>query len=185
MKNKRKLAVISLVVMMMVTAVGYAAFSDSLKVEGTASNAKFDVQFVEPNVSGEYVSVLANSKSLVGGGHGGPGGPGGGYNDPYDKGDTVHVTVSNLIPGETATATGHIKNLGSVYAYLQGAASITKNTQNYTMTLQLPEVLGYTSADNTGEYFLTVTMKSSIEEKDGVDAGKYTDECDFVFSYQQ
>ena len=183
MKNMKKLAVISLVVMMMVTAVGYAAFSDDLTVKGTASNAKFDVQFTEAT-DGEYIDLLVNT-AAKGPGHGnGPKDPKE-PKEPKDNPDVISVKVTNLIPGQQATATGKIKNFGTVYAYLDAQGPIVKETQHYVMTLELPAVLGYENDEaRVGDFTLTVLMKDH-HVSNGIDAGDIEDSADIEFSYRQ
>ena len=184
MKNKRKLAVISLVVMMMVTAVGYASFSDNLKIDGYAENAKFDVQWVEQTKEGVYQSKVkvglselsaAGTESL----------------DwwkpdpkPVDDPDTLCVSVGNLIPGESVTVTGALVNKGTVHAYSEGKWEyIGGAPNNYDVELTLPKVLN--PHNGTGTYSLKVTMKSGISVSEGADPKDFDENFDIQLAYHQ
>lgn len=94
MKNMKKLAVISLVVMMMVTAVGYAAWSDSVTAVGTVVSGTFGVKFDKAD------SQATQGVSYT-------------HND-----DKATFTVGNVIPGEQRLVRLAVKNEGSVPAYL-------------------------------------------------------------------
>ncbi len=187
MNSKRKLAVVSLVVMMMVTAVGYAYFSDSLLINGTANNAKFDVQFKEyaNGLSAAYESEnrLLEAAAMTMGWPGGPGGGGwpGGNNNP----DVIDVKVTNLVPGESCSLTGTLINKGTVHAYNEDDDWLFLGAEpsNYKVDLVLPDVLDPNGGE--GAFTLTVTMNSDIDDFDGVDTGDYEENFKIQFAYRQ
>ncbi len=152
MKNKRKLAVISLVVMMMITAVGYAAFSDSLTVLGTAQSATFNVEFVKNKTSadeGVTVDLVAPEGELA-------------FQSPSDL---ITIHVKDALPGKVYRATVQIINRGSVNAKY-GSFSLKGIPELFDVT---PIPAAVIAPNETKTFGIDFQLKSSIPDyKEGV-----------------
>lgn len=150
MKNKRKLAVISLVVMMMVTAVGYAAFSDTLTVYGGAASATFDVQFKNPiaeNSTSDLTFDVAEASASRG--------------RTQNPGDTLLFGFANVVPGKVYTATATIENHGSINAILD-RVTLDDAAQYFDVSFDAPTLLAPWRQDGYAKT-LTVTLKLKDE----------------------
>jgi hypothetical protein len=167
MNNKKKLAVISLVVMMMITAVGYAAFSDSLDLQGTATNASFDVQFVyadQADYSANVARVVIGQQT----------------NDGDDgKYDSLSVAISNIVPGEKYTVKFGVKNNGSVPAYFNGFsldpvdAYNTKMAENYIQQVLQDVSTAVVDPGETEYITYEFGLKDTVDATEGVTADDY------------
>ena len=110
-KNSKRFTIVLLIVLLLALAVGYAAFSDTLTISGTA-NAKgnFDLQFViddQDEENGCYVKNEIGCSASVELDDDGDG----------DTNDELIVTVEDLAyPGAGADIQAVIKNVGSVPA---------------------------------------------------------------------
>lgn len=108
MKNKkRNYVIVVLVVLLLALAVGYAAFSDTLNITGTA-NAKgtFNMEFTEATIDTDTAKGIdtAGSSAVI----------------SPDK-NTVTVVVKDLAyPGAGTNVTVVAKNVGTVPAKLNG-----------------------------------------------------------------
>lgn len=120
-KQKTNYVVIALIVLLLALAIGYAAFSANLVIDGTANaNGKWDVKFVSAVVDTEGHQETAPVISA--------------------EGDTLTVDVKLGFPGDACTVTANIKNSGTVPAKLtqfkltddQGA---TYKNDNITVTI--------------------------------------------------
>ncbi|MBR2009490.1 MAG: hypothetical protein IJ936_05125 [Peptococcaceae bacterium] len=105
--KKRNYLIIALIVLLLALAIGYAAFSDSLTISGTA-NAKgtFDMEFTSAKIDTETAKGIdtANSSATI----------------STDK-NTVSVTIKDLAyPGAGTNVTVVAKNNGTVPAKLTG-----------------------------------------------------------------
>ena len=100
--SKKSIILVLLLVLVIALAIGYAAFSDTLKITGTANaNGKFDLEFTDASkfVSGKGVDT-DETKAVV----------------SADK-NTLNVTVKDLAyPGAGAQFKAVIKNVGTVPA---------------------------------------------------------------------
>jgi hypothetical protein len=105
--KKRNYVIVVLLVLLLALAVGYAAFSDTLKISGTA-NAKgtFDMEFTSATIDTDTAEGIdkVNSKADI----------------STDK-NTVTVNVKDLAyPGAGTNVTVVAKNVGTVPAKLNG-----------------------------------------------------------------
>ncbi len=97
-KSKKNYVLIALVVILLCIAVGYAAFSANLTINGTANaNGTWDVKFVSATINQD--------------GHG---------SQPTisPDGQTLTVAVELSYPGDGCTVTANIKNSGTIPARL-------------------------------------------------------------------
>ena len=102
--NTKSYVLIALFVLLLAIAVGYAAFSSTLKITGTATaNGNWDVRFTAASVSPSTGNSAQISTSQGG-----------------TTNDTVTVSVALTQPGDSATVTTTITNQGSVDAKLNG-----------------------------------------------------------------
>ncbi|MGN1301328.1 MAG: hypothetical protein ACI4U9_02215 [Clostridia bacterium] len=93
-KSKKNYAIIALVVVLLALAIGYAAFSANLTIDGTATGGKWDVKFTAAAIN-EANHGTAN------------------FTD-----DTVTVNATLGFPGDGCTVTATITNNGGVPAKL-------------------------------------------------------------------
>ena len=113
MTSKKGLLLVLLTVLILALAIGYAAFSDTLTISGTASaSGKFDLEFTEGTglVSSKGVNETDTVATIS------------------DDKDTLSITVADLsYPGAGAQFKAVIKNTGTVAAKVKGltASNIT------------------------------------------------------------
>jgi hypothetical protein len=98
---KRKIAIVSLVAMMLITAVGYASLQDRLTATGTATTGTFDVQFVDTFIDTPNIRTTVGDQTVQGG------------TNPYDA---LTIDVHDMLPDQRYTFTATIKNTGSYKA---------------------------------------------------------------------
>lgn len=95
-KSKKNYILIALIVVLLALAIGYAAFTANLAIDGTANaSGTWDVKFVESTVD-----TSAHGSATVA------------------EGDTLNVNVNLGFPGDGCTVTANIKNGGTVPAKL-------------------------------------------------------------------
>ncbi len=99
MNTKRNLIVLSLVVMMLITAVGYASFGDTLVIAGNVSTASFDVQITDASIVGVGSPNGVATRSIVKQG-----------NDIADK---LTITITDALPGEEYDFVVQVHNFGT------------------------------------------------------------------------
>ena len=115
-KTRKKFFIVLLIVLLLALAVGYAAFSDTLTISGTANTkGTFDLQFVVDNntpANGCYVkSQVGTTASVSVGADNESGG---------QANDKLTVTVQNLaFPGAGADIQAVIKNYGTIPAKIK------------------------------------------------------------------
>lgn len=99
-KSKKNYILIALVVLLLALAIGYAAFSANLNINGTANaSGQWDVKFVSATVNTEEHGTAKITTT--------------------DKeSDTINVEVDLAYPGDACTVTANIKNGGNVPAKL-------------------------------------------------------------------
>lgn len=99
-KSKKNYILIALVVLLLALAIGYAAFSANLNINGTANaSGQWDVKFISATVNTPEHGTATITTT--------------------DKdSDTITVAVDLAYPGDGCTVTANIKNGGSVPAKL-------------------------------------------------------------------
>ena len=105
--KKRNYLIIALIVLLLALAIGYAAFSDSLTISGTA-NAKgtFDMEFISAKIDTETAKGINTTDSTA--------------TISTDK-NTVTVNIADLsYPGAGTNVTVVAQNKGTVPATLNG-----------------------------------------------------------------
>ena len=103
MKKSKNYLIIALVVILIALAVGYAAFSQNLKITGTANaNGTFALEFVQANCKGTKASTTATVSTVD------------------STNDTLTVSVTLAYPGDGETISVDILNNGTVDAKLTG-----------------------------------------------------------------
>lgn len=107
--NKKKSLLVILFILLLAIAIGYAAFAQSLNINGTASaSGNFKLQFIEP------ITIDPNI---------------GATNSTYDlssDGTTLSLNMQLEYPGAGGVVTATVKNTGSVPAILK-KVTITGN----------------------------------------------------------
>lgn len=100
-KTKKNYLIIALIVILLTLAVGYAAFSGTLTISGTATaNGTWDIHFANASVTPEE----GNTATI----------------NTEGESDTLTVSVNLAYPGDGATVSVDIVNEGSVDAKLTG-----------------------------------------------------------------
>ena len=127
MRKKRNYLIILLIVVLIALAVGYAAFSQTLQISGTAdASGTWNVAFTGASISPE--------------GHG---------SEPVVSGDTITVNDLSLgYPGDGCTLTVNIKNSGNLAAKLTSLKVYNSDGsteyQNEDITISVPDITGET-----------------------------------------
>ena len=105
--RKRNAIVLALIVLLIATAIGYAAFASTLNITGSATaNGKWDVHFANASIT---KSETGNSVEIQDG-----------NGDPATTGETLDVSVRLTYPGDTATVTVNVVNDSTCAANLTG-----------------------------------------------------------------
>ena len=129
MKNKkRNYVIVVLVVLLLALAVGYAAFSDTLTISGTA-NAKgtFDMEFTSATIDTATAKGINTTESTA--------------TISTDK-NTVTVVVKDLAyPGAGTNVTVVAKNAGTVPAKLKGLKFTGNEDPDIKITFPVGEVV--------------------------------------------
>lgn len=111
-KSKKNYLIIALVVILLCLAIGYAAFSANLTINGTAKGTgTWDVKFVSATINED--------------GHG---------NAPTVTDNTISVDVELGYPGDGCTVTANIQNAGNIPAKLTGFELTDDTGATYTDT---------------------------------------------------
>jgi phage tail sheath gpL-like len=100
-KNDKKYMIVSLFIVVLSLAVGYAIFAETLNITGTAqTTGNFDVEFLSATVSGQTLSTGASA--VISG----------------DK-NTLTLAAPDLqLPGASVTYTVTVRNVGNIGAEL-------------------------------------------------------------------
>lgn len=175
-KSKKNYIAIVLVVLLLALAVGYAAFSQTLTISGTATakSGTWDVKFTNASATASIVSGTATNTAVV-------------TND-----QTVTVTVNLATPGDGSNVTATITNNGSVDAKLTGfnVTGLDKVSETLYKTgaikLTLPTVTnGDVIAKGASKTFaFSVEWDSDVDEATVGTAGQ-TASFDITFTYEQ
>lgn len=198
MNGKRKLVVVVLFLMMMVTAVAYAAWSDTIDVHGTVDTGDFDVHWVDPVVSKTATGVGGDAEGRV--------------TATHSTDDHYTIVVENAKPGEVYTVQLKAENKGSLEAVRQSmtldvtagvdgatTSDFVKGTgpQHLYVNVNSPAsasntqfvveatstdsgILAKTGADGTGGGQETFTIKVTVPSDDDSDINERTEGYDDV-----
>ena len=178
-KSKKNYVAIVLVVLLVAMAVGYAAFSGSISVSGTANaSGKWDVKFTQADITQSIVTGTTTNTATVQG-----------------EGESIDVSVNLATPGDGATITAKIANKGDYDAKLTGftvtgdgfedqGAGVWKNG---AILVKVPEVetdgsdvISATSGTKT--FTFTVEWDSTVTELEGdTETANFT----ITFNYEQ
>lgn len=116
--RKRNAIVLALIVLLIATAIGYAAFASSLQISGNASAVgEWDLHFANASIT---KSDTNNTVQITDGG------------SAATTGDGLDVAVLLEYPGDTATVSVDIVNDGSVAAVLKGLTVTAEDDDNST-----------------------------------------------------
>ena len=178
-KSKKNYVAIVLVILLVAMAVGYAAFSGTLTVSGTANaSGKWSVIFKDPTITQSIVTGTAKNTATV-----------------QDGGKSIDVSVNLATPGDGATITAKIANEGSYDAALKGftvtgdgfedqGAGVWKNG---AILVKVPTINDdgsdvISATDGTKTFKFTVEWDSTVEELTG---GSETADFTITFNYEQ
>ena len=116
--RKRNAIVLALIVLLIATAIGYAAFASQLEITGSATAyGDWDVHFENASITKNDAN---NSVQITDGGN------------AATTGDGLDVAVQLDYPGDTATVSVNIVNDGSVAAVLKGLTVTAEDDDNST-----------------------------------------------------
>ncbi len=169
MNTKRNLLIVSLVVVMMLTAVGYASFSDTLTVNGSVGTASFNVQFSSVDTSGNAGNGMI-SASIVNQANGG------GVNDK------LVISLTNAKPGETYHAIVKVANVGASPAQFDLAAyqALPLNPTTCSVVVT-PSTLNPIPVSGEATYTIVLTMLNQ-DATEGFAGGTETFNFDIVYN---
>lgn len=168
-KSNKKYLIILLVVFLLALAIGYAAFSDTLNISGTANaNGTFDLEFQNPVVSSVVGCDVTGTTATI----------------SADK-DTLTVNVKDLAyPGAGAKFTVNIVNVGTIPAKvlsvtptnITGSDNI-KISGLDAITTSHPTLAanGVCTLSFTVEWDANSTAELTAEEKAGISFGLQID----------
>ena len=165
MKNRTKLLIVALIVLLLALAVGYASFSGILKVEGKAdASGHFEVVFRQGSVTTpDHGSALVNTEDST----------------------KMSVSVKLSYPGDGCTVTATIKNNGTVPAKLTGFHLYNKGTttafSNSDIEILIPDSLNEEVLD-VGQ---STTKSFNVKWKKDSTVEKATAEFDIELDYEQ
>ena len=149
METKHKnMLIISLLAIVLVMAVGYAAFAQSLKISGTANiTSKWEVHFDENSASYQTSSLMGTTPT--------------GSVSVDDGGLTADFTANFTSPGDKITYTIPIVNAGTLNARL---SNITLSSDTPGMDIQ---GLVATSEDGNIKYTVTSPGTGTLNANNG------------------
>ena len=172
-KSKKNYVLIALVVILLCIAVGYAAFSANLTINGTANaNGTWDVKFVKAAINEPGHGTVEPSIS--------------------PDGQTLTVAVELSYPGDGCTVTANIKNSGTIPArltafdiYAEDGESVFTNPD---ITVTVPDDgNNFTSGEN-GEVIAageTCPFTFSVQWNESSKATSATAKFVIKFTYSQ
>lgn len=178
-KSKKNFVAITLIVLLLVLAVGYAAFSQTLPISGTANaSGNWDIKFVDGSekITNSIVAgTTANTAEVSG------------------DGKSMDVTVNLATPGDGANITVDITNAGNVDAVIksfkvEGADFSTTDNLTYKngpILVKVPTVAtgDELAAGKTKTFTFSVEWDSAETKSLGPD-GKTAD-FTITFEYEQ
>jgi len=181
-EGNKKLFIVLLLVLLLALAVGYAAFSDTLTISGTANvNGSFDVKFVAANVleqEGCTANILIDDQT-------------GGSETNIDD-DLLTVSVVDLAyPGAGASFHATIQNVGSIPVKITGVTptNITGNGNAIKITgLNIFDNNHATlSANDTCDFTFTVEWDEAVTVLNNTIDGENGSDFSFglVITYEQ
>ena len=159
--GKKRLVVVLIIVLLIALAVGYAGFTDTLTITGSASaTGTFDLEFNSATVVSS-VGCTAATPSIT------------------DGGDTLTVSVTDLaFPGAGAQIQAVIKNVGTAPAKIKALTptNITGNTNAIKITGLNALTTSHAAIEPNGTCTVdfTVEWDSTVDTLDSSKAGEGT-----------
>ena len=178
-ENKKKFLLILLIVLLLALAVGYAAFSDTLTITGTANiDSRFDIKFTSASVVSE---VGCTADATIGDQSTGT--------DVDD--DELTVTVSNLAyPGAGAQIHAVITNAGTIPVNITGVTTAPNGNGNAIKISGLEQITTNhptIAANGTCSIDFTVMWDPDVSTLDNTKDGENNNSYSFTFTitYEQ
>lgn len=178
-KSNKKYLIILLIVFLLALAIGYAAFTDTLTITGTANaNGTFDLEFQNANVDSTVGCDVEKTTATI----------------SADK-DTLNVVVKDLAyPGAGAQISVDIANVGTIPAKILNVTP-TNITGSDNIKISGLEAIttSHPTIDANGvchlvftvEWDANSTVKATDEEKAGISFGleiEYTQNTTDIFN---
>lgn len=163
-KNDNKYFIVSLFIIVLSLAVGYAVFAETLNISGTAqTTGSFDVEFFSATL-GAHSNAGTPAEPIV----------------SADK-NTLTLTANDLqMPGAIVNYAVSVKNVGTIGAELL-AANITGNTDPDVQVRVTPDFTTGVIIPAGGTYNFTIT----VEWLSGSSTGNKTVNYSVALDYQQ
>ncbi len=163
-KSKKNYAIIALVVILLCLAIGYAAFTANLTINGTATGTgTWEVKFVSAKMSDADHGTVS-------------------FTD-----DAVTVNAELAFPGDGCTVTVEIKNNGSMPAKLTGLELKAKDGETDFTSSDI--TVGYPDDIDVGSEVIaageTCPITISIKWNDNSVAKNVSAEFKVLFTYEQ
>ena len=178
-KSKKNVVAIVLVVLLLALAVGYAAFSQTLPISGTANaSGNWDIKFVDGSetITNSIVKGTTANTATV-----------------NTDGKSMKVTVNLATPGDGANVSVDIRNAGNVDAVVKdftvtgdGFSESTTNTyKNGPILVKVPTVADgdELAAGETKTFTFSVEWDSTETDSLGPDGKTAT--FTITFDYEQ
>ena len=170
-KRKKNFLLIALVIILVAIAVGYAAFSSTLTISGTATaSGTWDIHFASGSVS-KKTDGTEYGTAIV---------------DPKDN-KTLNVNVELTYPGDGCEVTANIKNNGTIPAKLTGFKLTDNNGDTFSnddIKIATPDM--DTSGSEIIEAGKTCPFTFTIKwDKDSQKTEEITANFKITFTYEQ
>ena len=178
-KSKKNFVAIVLIVLLLALAVGYAAFSQTLPITGTANaSGNWDIKFVADSetITDSIVDgTTANTAEVAG------------------DGKSMDVTVNLATPGDGANITVDITNAGNVDAVIKdftvtgtGFSESTTNTyKNGPILVKVPTIADGDELAAGATKTFTFSVEWDSTETDSLGADGVSADFTITFEYEQ
>lgn len=165
MKNKTKILIVALIVLLLALAIGYAAYSQRLTVEGRAdASGNFEVAFTGGSIhTPDHGSVSIN---------------------PNDS-SKMSVSVKLSYPGDGCTVTAYIKNNGNVPAKLTGFHLYNKGATTAFSNSDIEVLVQDSSANEVLAVGESTTKSFNVKWKKDSTVEKASAEFDIALDFEQ
>ena len=180
-KSSKKFLIVLLIVLLLALAVGYAAFSDTLTIAGTASvSGSFDLQFADVGANGcQVLSQQGVTASVSVGADNENGG---------QTKDKLTVTVENLqYPGAGAEIQAVIKNVGTIPAKIKSVSATPTGNGNAIVINGLQQITTshpVVQPNGTCTFTFTVMWDPNITTLDNTKDGENNNTYSFTLDIE-
>ena len=144
MKTKRNLLVASLLVMVLLTAVGYASMSDTLDADGTATNGTFNVEFVDMYIDTPNIQTTVKKQD-----------------SSQNENDYLNIKLLNALPKEYSIPF-RIENKGTTAAKIGQSGVILTDTDGKYFDVRISPFEAFTLEPGTSkDFYVYISPKAT------------------------